>query len=118
MEFGQNRVQFKNFKWRFYTTRHFNTYFSQNGLELGKYVAQTAEKELPSMEEFMEFTFRQKVNIVVYNNFGEFKQSNVGIGIDWQNTGGVTKLLVINCWFISTGTMKICAARSARVLPA
>ncbi len=93
VEFGQNRVQFKNFKWRFYTTRHFNTYFSQNGLELAKYVAQTAEKELPSMEEFMEYTFRQKVNIVVYNNFGEFKQSNIGMGIDWQNTGGVTKLV-------------------------
>lgn len=93
VEFGQNRVQFKNFKWRFYTTRHFNTYFAQNGLELGKYVAQTAEKELPAMEEFMEYTFRQKVNIVVYNNFGEFKQSNIGIGVDWQNTGGVTKLV-------------------------
>lgn len=93
VEFGQNRVQFKNFKWRYYTTRHFNTYFSQNGLELGKYVAQAAEKELPGLEEFMEYTFRQKVNIVVYNNFGEFKQSNVGIGIEWQNTGGVTKLV-------------------------
>lgn len=99
VEFGQSRVQHKNFKWRYYTTRNFHTYFSQNGLELAKYVAQTAEKELPSLEEFMEFTFRQKVNIIVYNNFGEFKQSNVGIGIDWQNTGGVTtfvgnKLLV------------------------
>ncbi|MGX5818429.1 hypothetical protein ACWKWU_09550 [Chitinophaga lutea] len=93
IEFGQNRVQYKNFKWRFYTTRHFNTYFSQNGLELGKYVAQTAEKELPQLEEFMEYTFRQKVNIVVYNSFGEFKQSNIGIGVDWQNTGGVTKLV-------------------------
>lgn len=93
VEFGQNRVQFKNFKWRYYTTRHFNTYFSQNGLELGKYVAQAAEKELPGLEEFMEYTFRQKVNIVVYNNFGEFKQSNIGIGIEWQNTGGVTKLV-------------------------
>ena len=93
VEFGQSRVQFKNFKWRFYTTRHFNTYFAQNGLELGKYVAQAAEKELPQLEEFMEYTFRQKVNIVVYNNFGEFKQSNIGIGIDWQNTGGITKLV-------------------------
>lgn len=93
VEFGQNRVQYKNFKWRFYTTRHFNTYFAQNGLELGKYVAQAAERELPQLEEFMEFTFRQKVNIIVYNNFAEFKQSNVGIGVDWQNTGGVTKLV-------------------------
>ncbi|WP_343667063.1 hypothetical protein [Chitinophaga sp.] len=93
VEFGQNRIQHKNFKWRYYQTSHFNTYFSQNGLELGKYVAQVAEKELPQLEEFMEFTFRQKVNIVVYNSFGEMKQSNIGIGVDWQNTGGVTKLV-------------------------
>ncbi|HEY8916228.1 MAG TPA: hypothetical protein VIM87_07295 [Chitinophaga sp.] len=93
VEFGQNRVQHKNFKWRYYQTRHFNTYFSQNGLELGKYVAQEAEKELPSLEQFMEFSFRQRLNIVVYNSFGEMKQSNIGIGVDWQNTGGVTKLV-------------------------
>ncbi|HEU4553095.1 MAG TPA: hypothetical protein VFS25_09680 [Chitinophaga sp.] len=93
VEFGQNRVQHKNFKWRYYQTRHFNTYFAQNGLELGKYVAQVAEKELPSLEQFMEFTFRQRLNIVVYNSFGEMKQSNIGIGVEWQNTGGVTKLV-------------------------
>lgn len=93
VEFGQNRIQHKNFKWRYYQTRHFNTYFSQNGLELGKYVAQVAERELPQLEQFMEFTFRQRVNIVVYNSFGEMKQSNIGIGVDWQNTGGITKLV-------------------------
>ncbi|WP_223151421.1 hypothetical protein [Chitinophaga varians] len=93
VEFGQNRVQFKNFKWRYYQSRHFNTYFSQNGLELGKYVVQVAEKELPSIEQFMESNPRQRINIVVYNSFGEMKQSNIGIGIDWQNTGGVTKLV-------------------------
>ena len=93
VEFGQNRIQHKDFKWRYYQTRHFNTYFSQNGLELGKYVAQEAEKELPQLEQFMEFTFRQKVNIIVYNSYGEMKQSNIGIGVDWQNTGGVTKLV-------------------------
>lgn len=93
VEFGQNRVQFKNFKWRYYQSRHFNTYFAQNGLELGKYAAQVAEKELPQLEQFMESNPRQRINIVVYNSFGEMKQSNIGIGIDWQNTGGVTKLV-------------------------
>ncbi|MFY0252736.1 hypothetical protein ACDQ55_02160 [Chitinophaga sp. 30R24] len=93
VEFGQNRVQYKNFKWRYYQSRHFNTYFSQNGLELGKYVAQIAEKELPQLEQFMETNPRQRINIVVYNSFGEMKQSNIGIGVDWQNTGGVTKLV-------------------------
>ncbi|MBV7533699.1 hypothetical protein [Chitinophaga sp. sic0106] len=93
VEFGQNRVQFKNFKWRYYQSRHFNTYFAQNGLELGKYVVQIAEKELPQLEQFMETTPRQRINIVVYNSFGEMKQSNIGIGVEWQNTGGVTKLV-------------------------
>lgn len=93
VEFGQNRVQFKNFKWRYYQSRHFNTYFSQNGLELGKYAAQVAEKELPQLEQFMESNPRQRINIVVYNSFGEMKQSNIGIGVEWQNTGGVTKLV-------------------------
>src|ERR1044072_7720301 len=73
VEFGKNRVQYQKFNWKFYQTENFNTYFSQDGLELGKYVAQIAEKELPQLEEFMEYTFRQKVKIVVYNNFGEFK---------------------------------------------
>ena len=44
VEFGKNRVQYQKFKWRYYQTENFNSYFSQDGLELGKYVAQVAEK--------------------------------------------------------------------------
>jgi hypothetical protein len=54
VEFGKNRVQYKKFKWKYYQTENFNSYFSQNGLELGKFVAQVAEKELPQLEEFVE----------------------------------------------------------------
>ena len=51
VEFGKNRVQYEKFKWRYYQTRNFNVYFSQNGLALGKYAAQLAEKELPQLEQ-------------------------------------------------------------------
>lgn len=93
VEFGKNRVQYQKFKWRYYQTPNFNTYFSQDGLGLGKYVAQIAETELPSIEEFVEYGLQRRTNIVVYNNFDELQQSNIGMGIDWQNTGGVTKLV-------------------------
>lgn len=93
VEFGKNRVQYQKFKWRYYQTENFNTYFSQDGLGLGKYVAQIAETELPGLEEFVEYGLQRRTNIVVYNNFDEMQQSNVGLGIDWQNTGGVTKLV-------------------------
>jgi len=93
VEFGKNRVQYQKFKWKYYQTDNFNTYFSQDGLALGKYVAQIAENELASIEEFVEYGLQRRANIVVYNNFDEYQQSNIGIGIDWQNAGGVTKLV-------------------------
>ncbi|HUR67236.1 MAG TPA: hypothetical protein VMZ03_12875 [Chitinophagaceae bacterium] len=93
VEFGKNRVQYQKFKWKYYQTDNFNTYFSQDGLGLGKYVAQVAELELPSIEEFVEYGAQRRINIVVYNNYDEMMQSNIGLGIDWQNTGGVTKLV-------------------------
>ncbi len=93
VEFGKNRVQYQKFKWKYYQSENFNAYFSQDGLGLGKYVIQIAEAELPSIEEFVEYGLQRRANIVVYNNFDEMEQSNIGLGIDWQNTGGVTKLV-------------------------
>jgi len=93
VEFGKNRVQYQKFQWKYYQTENFNTYFSQDGLGLGKYVAQIAETELPGLEEFVEYGLQRRINIVAYNNFDEMQQSNIGLGIDWQNTGGMTKLV-------------------------
>jgi hypothetical protein len=93
VEFGKNRVQYQKFSWKYYQTENFNTYFSQDGLGLGKYVAQVAETELAGIEEFVEYGLQRRANIVVYNNFDEMQQSNIGMDIDWQNTGGVTKLV-------------------------
>jgi hypothetical protein len=93
VEFGKNRVQYQKFNWKYYQTENFNTYFSQDGLELGKYVAQVAEQELTQLEEFIEYGLQRRANIAVYNSFDEMQQSNIGMGIDWQNTGGVTKLV-------------------------
>ena len=93
VEFGKNRVQYQKFNWKYYQTDNFNTYFSQDGLEIGKYVAQVAEKELTQLEEFIEYGLQRRANIAVYNSFDEMQQSNIGLGIDWQNTGGITKLV-------------------------
>ena len=38
VEFGKNRVQYQKFTWKYYQTENFNSYFSQDGLEIGKYV--------------------------------------------------------------------------------
>jgi len=93
VQFGKNRVQYKKFTWQYYQTKNFNSYFNQNGQELAKYIAQLAEEELPAMEKFVEYSLQRRANIIIYNSFGDLQQSNIGIGIDWQSTGGTTKLV-------------------------
>lgn len=93
VEFGKNRVQHKKFIWKFYQSPNFNTYVAQGGVELGKFVAQVAEDELRPLENFIEYSLQRRVNLVVYNNYNDYKSSNIGLGNDWQNSGGLTKLV-------------------------
>ncbi|WP_235918528.1 hypothetical protein [Sediminibacterium soli] len=93
VEFGKNRIQHKKFNWKFYQSPNFNTYIAQGGVELGKFVAQTAEEELKSIELFTEYSLQRRANIVVYNDYNDYKSSNIGLGSDWQNAGGLTKLV-------------------------
>ena len=93
VEFGKNRVQHKKFIWKFYQSPNFNTYTNQGGVELGKFVAQVAEEELRSIENFVEYSLQRRANIIVYNSYNDYKSSNIGLGSDWQNAGGMTKLV-------------------------
>lgn len=93
VEFGKNRVQYRKFKWQYYQTTNFNTYFYENGKTIANYVAQVAENELPGLEQFVEYGLQRRANIVIYNHFDELRQSNIGLNLDWQTTGGITKLV-------------------------
>src|SRR5688500_17999069 len=93
VEFGKNRVQYRKFKWQYYQTPNFNTYFYENGQTIANYVTQIAEKELPQIEQFVEYGLQRRANIVIYNHFDELQQSNIGLNLDWQTTGGITKLV-------------------------
>lgn len=93
VEFGKNRVQYRKFKWQYYQTTNFNTYFYENGKTIANYVAQIAESELPALEQFVEYGLQRRANIVIYNHFDELQQSNIGLSLDWQTTGGITKLV-------------------------
>jgi hypothetical protein len=93
VEFGKNRVQYKKLVWKFHQSPNFNTYTSQGGVELGKYVAQVAEQELGGIENFVEYSLQRRANIVVYSNYDDYKSSNIGLGSDWQSAGGLTKLV-------------------------
>ena len=91
--FGKNRIQYHKFNWRFYQTDNFNVHFTQAGLELAKYVLQVAETELPDIEGFTETALQRRANIVLYNSYDDMQATNIGLGNDVQDVGGVTRLV-------------------------
>ena len=93
VQFGKNRVQYKKFNWKFYQSPNTNVYVTQGGMDLGKNVVQIAEQELPQLEKYMEYSIKRRIEFMVYNSYDEYKQSNVGLGLDWQSAGGLTKLV-------------------------
>jgi len=91
--FGKNKVEYKNFDWRFIQSPHFDVYFYQGGRELAEFVADHAEQALDSIERVMKYDITNRVAILVYNSHNDFQQTNAVGEFLPEGVGGVTELL-------------------------
>jgi hypothetical protein len=92
-EFGKNRVQYQPFNWTYYGFDRYQVYLYEGGQELAQYVAKRTEIELETIERKLDFQFEDKLQVLVYTNQGDFRQSNVGLSSEENgNLGGVTKI--------------------------
>lgn len=83
--FGQNRIQTRKYEWKFFDTRHFRIYhYDAAGRQLARYVAEQAEKDIKIVEKKMGGKFPQRFNIILYNNYDEYLQTNIGRKYDSQ----------------------------------
>lgn len=78
--FGQNRIQHRKFAWKFFDTKHFRVYhYDKAGRTLGRYVAEEAENNISVIEQKMGGEFPSRFNIVLYNSYDEYRQTNIGL---------------------------------------
>jgi Tol biopolymer transport system component len=92
-EFGKNRVQYNDFFWSYYRFERFDTYFYTGGKELAEFTSRKAELHLRQIERFLDYPLDSRVEIILFNNLSDLKQSNIGLEEpDDQNIGGVTRL--------------------------
>src|ERR1044072_8174258 len=72
-KFGQNRVQYRKFGWRYFDTKHFRIYhYDQAGRQLARYVSEQAENDIAVIERKLGGQFPKRFNIVLYNSFDEY----------------------------------------------
>ncbi|MBN2173509.1 MAG: PD40 domain-containing protein [Bacteroidales bacterium] len=94
MNFGKNRVQYKEFLWTFYKFEKYDIYFYLGGKELALYTAEYAEQVLDEVEDKLDTGLDDKIQFIVFNNLTDLKQSNIGlIQNERYNTGGVTHII-------------------------
>ena len=94
MDFGKNRIQYQDFVWTYLDYDKYRVYNYQGGIEIAKYVSVSVDKIIPVLEKRLDYSLQDKLNIIVYNNQTDFKQSNIGLSLAEQsNTGGITKIV-------------------------
>jgi Tol biopolymer transport system component len=91
-QFGQNKVQYRTFDWKFIQTQHFDIYFYDNATELADFCAIHAEKALQSIETTLNYQIEKRVPIIIYNSKNEFQQTNTVNTFLPEGIGGVTEL--------------------------
>ena len=89
-KFGKNRVQYKNFKWRFYSTENFDIYFYDGGNEIAQIATEYLEKEFDRVTDILGTISYSKTEIYLYNSPTDLLQSNIGVNDNSFNVAGQT----------------------------
>ncbi len=89
--FGQNKVRYKNEKFKVLETPHFEIYHYLKNDKILKKFAQDAETWYKMHQEVFRDTFFKKNPIILYNNHPDFQQTTALQGEISVGTGGVTE---------------------------
>ena len=80
-EFGKNRVQHHDdlYNWSRYETENFMTYWYGKSRNIAQTVIQMAELDHNEIQKVLEHTLSDKIEIIVYTDLSDLKQSNIGL---------------------------------------
>ncbi len=95
VEFGKNRVQYhQDFaEWVQYESQNFLTFWYGEGRNIGQAVVQMAEFDFNYVQDLLEHRMNDKIELIVYTDLTDLKQSNIGSEEAFFNTGGQTKIV-------------------------
>lgn len=82
------KIQYKNLDWQFYATKTYTVYYTKQSDSLAKYVVENFLDYKKSIEDSLQYDFRNNLNIIIYNSVSDEDQSNIGQFFEQLNTGG------------------------------
>ncbi len=92
--FGKNRIQYHNdqYNWSRYETENFVTYWYGKSRNIAQPIIQLAELDHGDIQKLLEHALSDKIEIIVYTDLSDLKQSNIGLEEAFTNQEGETKV--------------------------
>lgn len=92
-KFGKSKVQYESFDWYFYRTTNFEVYYHQGGKNLAQYVLTHADEYLDELQQKLDYRIGERISLVIYNTYSDYRQSNITLSDEFYNTGGLTPVV-------------------------
>ncbi|MBL7826541.1 MAG: PD40 domain-containing protein [Saprospiraceae bacterium] len=95
MVFGKNRVQYHHQfdDWSVYETQNFITYWYGDARNVAQSALQTAEFDFPEVQRLLEHQPTEKIEMLVFSDLTDLKQSNIGEDDVFMLQSGETKVV-------------------------
>lgn len=79
MTFGKNRIQYRNFEWRYTRYAKYDIYYYKGGRALAHFAQKYIDQAIREYERFFDVKLRKRLMFIIYNNLTDFKQTNIGL---------------------------------------
>src|SRR5882672_12474436 len=91
--FGRNRIQYKDFRWKYLTSENFDLYFYGERRKTAQEALQYLESEFDRITDLLGFYPYQKTKVFLYNSITDLQQSNVGLAHTRYSVSGETEFV-------------------------
>jgi len=91
-QFGKNKVQYDNFKWKYIQSNHFDIFYHGDNYTIAEFTAQEAEEAYNSIRNLLNWPLQKRYSIILYNSHSKFQQTNTYWGDISEGVGGFTEL--------------------------
>jgi Tol biopolymer transport system component len=89
--FGQNKVQYRTFKFQVMKTAHFDVYYYPEEENAARMAGRMAERWYARFSTLLKHELKNRQPLILYGSGSQFRQTNIVEGDLGEGTGGVTE---------------------------
>jgi WD40 repeat protein len=78
--FGKNKIIYKNFHWKIYSSPHFDVYYYPEEERQLEQIVSYAESQYTRLSQILDHEIKFRINLIIYRTHMEFEQTNIELG--------------------------------------